>query len=109
MSTMSPVLLPISIFSVPFFRSIARLIELHLVFKVIDVSAFKLIMYVSCVMALDECPPLAERKLNPYTFVISCLIKSIRFPVSLSNTVSLQRNIGVKLFHVKLKLASDGI
>lgn len=73
-------------------RSVAQLIELHLVFKVIDVNTFKLIMFVSWVRALDECPPLAQRKLNPYTFVISCLIKSIQIPVTLSDTFSSQCN-----------------
>ncbi len=43
---MSPVLLPVSVFSV-LLRSNAQLIELHLVFKVIDVNAFKRIMCVS--------------------------------------------------------------
>ncbi len=91
MSTMSPVLLPVSVFSV-LLRSNAQLIEFHLVFKVIDVNAFKLIMCVSCVRALDECPPLAQRKLNPYTFVISCLIKSIQISVTPLDTFSSQCN-----------------
>jgi len=92
-STMSPVFLPspLFVFSV-LMRSTAQLIELHLDFKVIDVNTFQLIMYVSCVRALDECPPLAERKLNPYTFVISCLIKLIKIPVTLCDTISSQCN-----------------
>ncbi len=106
-STMSPVLLPVSVFSV-LLRSNAQLIELHLVFKVIDVNAFKRIMCVSWVRALDECPPLAQRKLNPYTFVISCLIKSIQISVTPPDTFH-HNVIGVILFHVKLKLSSDGM
>lgn len=55
-------------------------------------STLSNLLCMSCVRALDECPPLAERRLNPYTFVISCLIKFIKIPVTLSDTISSQCN-----------------